>query len=73
MVPLLEDIVPAYNKYFIYLDIHGIKCMYAYSKKAVYSTLEALLLFSEKLSKILLKWATIEINMIGVWWTKIQS
>ena len=52
MVTLLEDIDPEYYKYFIYKDKRGRKCMYAESKKAIYGTLEASLLFWKK-SKIL--------------------
>ena len=39
MVTLLEEIYPAYYKYFIYIDIRGNKCMYEEAKKAIYSTL----------------------------------
>ena len=45
MVPLLEDIYPEYYKYFIYINNHRKKCMYAEAKKAIYGTLEASLLF----------------------------
>ena len=53
MVTLLEDIDPEYYKDFIFTDKCGRKCMYAESKKAIYGTLEASLLFWEKLSKSL--------------------
>ena len=53
MVTLLEEIDPEYYKDFIYTDKRGRKCMYAESKKALYGTLEALLLFWGKLSKTL--------------------
>ena len=53
MVTLLEEIDPEYYKYFIFTDKRGRKCMYAESKKAIYGTLEASLLFLGKLSKIL--------------------
>ena len=55
MATILEDIDPAYYKDFIYLDIRGRKCIYAEAKKAIYGTLEALLLFWMKLSKSLEK------------------
>ena len=51
IVTLLEDIDPKYYKYFIYTDKCRIKCMYAESKKAVYGTLEASLLFWENFQK----------------------
>ena len=41
VVTLLQDIDLAHYKDFIYLDIHGIKCMYAEANKAIYGTLEA--------------------------------
>ena len=53
MVTLIEDIDPEYYKDFIFTDKHGRKCMYTESKKAVYGTLEASLLFWAKLSKSL--------------------
>ena len=53
MFSLLEDIYPEYYKDFIYTDKLGRKCMYAESKKAVYGTLEASLLFWGELSKSL--------------------
>ena len=53
MVTLLEEIDPEYYKYFIYTDKRGMKRMYAEYKKAIYGTLEASLLFWEKLSKSL--------------------
>ena len=53
MVTLLEEINPEYYKAFIFTDKRGRKCMYAESKKAVYGTLKASLLFWGKLSKIL--------------------
>ena len=43
------DIDPAYYNYLISIYIHGIKLVYAEFKKAVYGTLEASLLFWEKL------------------------
>ena len=63
---ILEDIDPGYYNDLIYLDRCGRKCMYAESKKAIYVTLEESLLFWEKLSKSLEKWATREKNMTGV-------
>ena len=51
MVTLLEEIEPEYYKDFIYTYQRRIKCMYAESKKAVYGTLEASLIFWGKLSK----------------------
>ena len=51
MVTVLEDIDPEYYKYFIFTDKRGSKCMYVESKKAIYGTLEASLLFLAKLSK----------------------
>ena len=53
MVTLLEDIEPEYYKYFIYTYKRIRKCMYAESKKAIYGTLEASLIFWGKLPKIL--------------------
>ena len=53
MVTLLEDIDPEYYKDFIYTGKRGRKCMYAETKKDIYVTLEASLLFWGKLSKIL--------------------
>ena len=53
MVTLLDEIDPDYYEYFIYTDKRGRKCMYAESKKSIYGTLEASLLFWVKLSKIL--------------------
>ena len=53
MVTLLEDTNPEYYKYCIYTYKRGRKCMYEKSKKAIYGTLEASLLFLGKLSKIL--------------------
>ena len=53
MVALLEEIDPEYYKYFIYTDKRGMKYMYAESKKAIYGTLEASLLFWGELSKSL--------------------
>ena len=44
MVTLFEDIDPIYNTDSIYIYLR-IKCMYAESKKAIYGTLEASLLF----------------------------
>ena len=49
MLPLLEEINPEYYKYFFYTDKLGRKCMYAESNKTIYGTLEASLLFLEKL------------------------
>ena len=49
MVTLLEDTNPEYYIDFIYTDKHGRKCMYTESKKAIYGTLEASLIFWEKL------------------------
>ena len=51
MVTLLEDIDQYYYKYFIYADKKRRRCVYAESKKAIYVTLEASLLFWAKLSK----------------------
>ena len=45
MVTLLEDIDPEYYKDLIFTDKSGRKCMFAESKKAIYGTLEASLLF----------------------------
>ena len=53
MVTLLDEIDPEYYKDFIYTDKRGSKCMYAESKKDIYETLEASLLFWGKLSKSL--------------------
>ena len=53
MFILLEYINPKYYKYFIYTDKCGGKCMYAESKKDIYVTLEASLLFWGGLSKSL--------------------
>ena len=53
MVTLLEDIEPEYYIYFIYTDKRGRKFIYAESKKAIYGTLEASLLFWGKLSNSL--------------------
>ena len=53
MVTLLEEIDPEYYKGFIFTDKQGRKCMHAESKKAIYGTLEASLLFWAKLSKSL--------------------
>ena len=53
MVTLLEEIDPEYYKDFIYTDKRGEKFMYAESKKYIYGTLEASLLFWVKLSKSL--------------------
>ena len=53
MFTLLEDIDLEYYKGFIFTDKRGRKCMYAESKKAVYGTLKASLLFWGKLSKSL--------------------
>ena len=55
MVNLLEYIDPDYYKYFVYMDIRGIKLMYAESKNDIYVTLEASLLFWKKLYKSLEK------------------
>ena len=49
---LLEEIYPVKYKDFIYIDSCK-KCIYAESNKAIYSTLEASLLFWTKLSKSL--------------------
>ena len=53
MVTLLEEIDPEYYKYFIYTDKLGSKCMYAESKKDIYGTLEASLIFWGEFSKSL--------------------
>ena len=53
MVNLLEEIDMFYFKDFIYMDIRGRKWMCEESNKAIYSTLEASLLFWTKLSKSL--------------------
>ena len=53
MATLLEEIDPEYYKDFISTDKCGGKFMYAESKKAIYVTLEASLLFWAKLSKSL--------------------
>ena len=53
MVNLLEEIDPEYYKDLIFTDKRGRKCMYAEAKKAIHGTLEASLLFWEKLSKSL--------------------
>ena len=53
MVNLLEEIDPEYYKDFIYTDKRGKKCMYAETRKDIYGTLDASLLFWSKLSKIL--------------------
>ena len=66
MVTLLEEIDPESYKYFIYTDKRVRKCMYAESKKAIYGTLEASLLFWEKLSKPQKKRDIREMNMTGV-------
>ena len=49
MVTLLEEIDPEYYKDFIFTDKRGRNCMYAEAKKVIYGTLEASLLFWEKL------------------------
>ena len=49
MVTLLEEIEPEHYKGFIFTDKCRRKCMYAESKKAIYGTLEASLLFLGKL------------------------
>ena len=51
MVTLLEEIDLEYYKDFIFTDKRGRKCMYAESKKAIYGTLEASILFWEKTFK----------------------
>ena len=48
MVNLLEEIHPDYYKGFVYLDIHGITCIYVNANKAIYGTLEASLIFWRK-------------------------
>ena len=53
MVTLLEEIYPAYYKDFIYIYIHREKIMYSESKKSIYGTLKASLLFWGELSKSL--------------------
>ena len=53
MATLLEDIDPEYYKDLTFTDKRGRKCMYSEAKKAIYGTLEASLLFWEKLSKSL--------------------
>ena len=53
MVTLLDYIDLEYDKYFIYTYKRVGKCMYAESKKAIYGTLEASLIFWGKLSKSL--------------------
>ena len=53
MFTLLEEIDPEYYKYFIYTDKLGSKCMYAESKKAIYGTLEASIIFWGGFSKSL--------------------
>ena len=53
MVALLEGIDMYYYRYSIYTDKRRRRCMYAESKKAIYGTLEASLLFWGELSKIL--------------------
>ena len=50
---ILWDIDLAHYKDFIYMDIRSIKCIYEESKKVIYFTLEASLLFWTKLSKSL--------------------
>ena len=45
IITLLEEIDPEYYKYFIYTDKLGSKCMYIETKKAIYGTLDAFLLF----------------------------
>ena len=66
IVTLLEDIDPKYYKYFIYTYKHRRKCMYAESKKAIYGTLEASLLFWENFQKAKKKMDTREMNTTGV-------
>ena len=51
-VTLIEDINPDYYKDFIYIYIRWKKCIYAETKKDIYVTIEASLLFWTKLSKI---------------------
>ena len=51
MVNLLEEIDLEYYKYFIYIDKRGRKCMHAESKKDIYGTLEASLLFWKNFQK----------------------
>ena len=53
MVTLIEDLAPVYYKDFIFTDERGRMYMYAESKKAIYGTLEASLIFWGKLSKSL--------------------
>ena len=53
MFTLLEEIDLKYYKDYIFTDKRGRKCMYAESKKVIYGTLEASLIFWAKLSKIL--------------------
>ena len=53
MVTLIEEIDPEYYKDVIFTDKRGRKCMYAESKKDIYGTLEASLLFWGKNSKSL--------------------
>ena len=53
MVALLEYFDPEYYKFFIYTDKRRSKFMYAESKKDIYGTLEASLLFGGKLLKSL--------------------
>ena len=53
MVTLIEDINPDYYKDFIYIYIRWKKCIYAETKKDIYDTIEASLLFWTKLSKTL--------------------
>ena len=48
MVTLLEEIDPEYYKDLIFTYKRGWNCMYAESKKAIYGTLEASLLFWAK-------------------------
>ena len=53
MATLLNAVVPAYYKEFIYIDICGKEFMYAEAKKDIYCTIEAPLPFCTKLSKSL--------------------
>ena len=53
MVTLLKEIYPEYYEYVTNTDKFGRNFMYAESKKAIYGTLEASLLFWGGLSNIL--------------------
>ena len=52
MVIILEETKPEYYKDCFYTDKRRRKCMYEESKKAIYGTIEASLLFWENFKKL---------------------